>query len=53
MAFLFVLCHFSYFCTHILKLDEKKPAKFDASDIGNFIHRILEIFISRAEAMGG
>jgi len=49
----FVLCHFSYFCKHILRLEEKKPAKFDAADIGSFIHHILELFVSRAEDMGG
>ncbi len=49
----YVLCHFSYFCKHILKLDEKKPAKFDAADIGTFIHHILEVFVKEAEERGG
>jgi len=49
----FVLCHFSYFCKHILKLDEKKQASFDAADIGTFVHHILEVFVKEAEERGG
>ena len=49
----YVLCHLSYFCKYILKLEEKKPAKFDASSIGTFIHHILEMFVRRAEEIGG
>ncbi len=48
----YVLCHFSYFLKHIIKLDENKPAKFSASDIGTFVHHILESFVSRAEKSG-
>ena len=48
----YVLCHFSYFCKYILKLDEMKPARFAASDIGTFVHHILEAFVSRAEEKG-
>ncbi len=49
----YVLCHFSYFCKYLLKLEERKPAKFDASDIGTFVHHILEVFVSGAESRGG
>ena len=48
----YVLCHFSYFLKYIIKLDQNKPAKFSASDIGTFIHHILEVFVSRAEKAG-
>ncbi len=48
----YVLCHFSYFLKYIIKLDENKPAKFSASDIGTFIHHILEVFVSRVEKSG-
>lgn len=48
----YVLCHFSYFCKYILKLEDQKPAAFNAADIGTFIHHILENFVSRAEAAG-
>lgn len=49
----FVLCHFSYFCKYHLKLEEKKTSKFDAADIGTFVHHILELFVRRAEENGG
>ncbi|MBQ8510845.1 MAG: PD-(D/E)XK nuclease family protein [Clostridia bacterium] len=45
----YVLCHFSYFCKYVLKLNENKPARFDAADIGTFVHHILEMFVARAE----
>ncbi len=48
----FVLCHLSYFLKYVVKLDEKKPAKFSASDIGTFVHHILEAFVSRAAKAG-
>ncbi len=48
----YVLCHFSYFLKYIIKLDENNPAKFSASDIGTFVHHILEAFVSRAEKNG-
>ncbi len=48
----FVLCHFSYFCKYILKLEEKKPASFDSASIGTFIHHILENFVRAAEEKG-
>lgn len=44
----YVLCKFSYYCKYILKLEETKPADFDAADIGSFIHHILEVFVSSA-----
>ncbi len=42
----YVLCKFSYFCKFVLKLEESKPIDFDSADIGIFIHKILEIFVS-------
>ncbi len=48
----YVLCHFSYFCKYVLKLDEMKKASFSAADIGTFVHHILEAFVSRAEQEG-
>lgn len=44
----YVLCHFSYFCKYVLKLEDAKPADFDAANIGSFIHHVLELFVSRA-----
>ncbi len=48
----YVLCHFSYYLKYIIKLDENKTAKFSASDIGTFVHYILEAFVSRVEKAG-
>ena len=41
----YVSCHFSYYCRHVLKLRETGRASFDYSNIGTFIHKILEIFV--------
>lgn len=48
----YVLCHFSYFCKYVLKLDDMEKATFSAADIGTFVHHILEAFVSRAERAG-
>ena len=39
-------CPFSYYCKYVLRLNEKKHSVFRASDVGTYIHRILEIVIS-------
>ncbi|MBO4979236.1 MAG: exodeoxyribonuclease V subunit gamma [Clostridia bacterium] len=41
----YVSCHFSYYCTYVLKLRDDKRASFDYSNIGTFIHKVLEIFL--------
>ncbi len=38
----FVKCPFSYYCTYVLGLRENKRAKFRFSDMGSFVHVILE-----------
>lgn len=43
----YVLCKFSYCCKYLLRLAEKRQAIFRGADIGNFIHRILELYLSR------
>lgn len=35
-------CHFSYFCDYELRLEERKPQDFEATDIGTFVHKLLE-----------
>ncbi len=35
-------CHFAFFCRYILALDENRQYEFSASDIGNFVHNILD-----------
>lgn len=41
----YVSCHFSYYCRYVLKLRETGRASFDYSNIGTFIHKVLEIFL--------
>ncbi len=41
----YVSCHFSYYCRYVLKLRDAKRASFDYSNIGTFIHKVLEIFL--------
>ena len=38
----YVKCPFSYYCNNVLKLKEKKYNYFMSSDMGTYIHRILE-----------
>ncbi len=46
----YVKCGFSYFCRYALGLDENKRAKIDFSEMGNFVHAILEkLFLYLAE----
>ncbi len=45
----YVLCHLSYFCKYVLKLDEQKDAKFSTADVGTFMHHVLEVFVKNAE----
>ncbi len=42
----FSKCPFSYYCKHVLGLQEKKRADFQSSDKGSYIHRILEKVIA-------
>ena len=43
----YVMCKFSYCCKYLLRLAEKRQAIFRSVDVGNFIHRILELYLSR------
>lgn len=45
-------CPFSYFCSYNLGLDEGEKAKFDARNIGSFIHSILENFFKEVKEKG-
>lgn len=42
----FTKCRFSYYMNYIMKLKEEKRATVGALDVGNLIHRILELFFS-------
>ncbi|MBO7400957.1 MAG: PD-(D/E)XK nuclease family protein [Clostridia bacterium] len=39
-------CPFSYFANEILKLKTKPEAKLDAPELGIFVHRLLQLFVS-------
>ena len=41
----YVSCHFSYYCRYVLKLRDTGRASFDYSNIGTFIHKVLEVFL--------
>ena len=42
----FVRCRFGYGCRYLLNLKEESGPEFSALDIGNFVHRVLELFLS-------
>jgi len=45
----YVMCPFSYFCKYILRLSEIRHAIFRTADVGTFIHRMLEMYLSRCK----
>lgn len=42
----YIKCNFSYYCSYVLDLREETKADFKASEIGTFVHFILERLIS-------
>ena len=40
-------CPFSYYMRYVLKLDEPRSAEVGAVDVGNLVHRVLELFFKR------
>lgn len=44
----YVKCPFDYYCSKVLKLREQADSKFNANDIGSFVHYILEVLIKLA-----
>ncbi len=48
----FAKCEFSYHCKYLLGLREQRTPDFGSPDIGNFIHSLLERFMSRICADG-
>jgi len=43
----YVNCPFSYFCKYVLGLKSESSPKMQMNDIGRFIHKILEIFMTK------
>ncbi len=38
----YVGCPFSYFCRHVLSLDEEQGTTLRSADIGNYVHAVME-----------
>ena len=49
----FSACRFAYYCRYGLKAEKEEPALYEASEIGTFIHRILEKTARDVRDMGG
>lgn len=48
----YVLCPFSFFGNYLLDLKEKKENSFAVVEIGNFVHKILELFLKECVSGG-
>lgn len=46
-------CHFTYFMQYGLKAKARKPAGFDAPQVGTFVHYVLENVLKEAKELGG
>lgn len=42
-------CPFAYYLKYSIKISEREKAKFDANDIGTFVHAILESFFKEVK----
>lgn len=49
---LFAKCPMSYFCTYNIGLKDNERAEFDARNIGNFLHAVLEKFFYKLKELG-
>ncbi len=49
----FSACRFAYYCRYGLKAEKEDPALYQSSEIGTFIHRILEKTARDVRDMGG
>ena len=41
----FIKCHFDYYCSHVLKLNDCEKIKLSHNHIGTYIHKIFEVFL--------
>ncbi len=46
-------CHFAYFMQYGLRARERTPARFDAAQVGTFLHYVLEHVTKAAAERGG
>lgn len=49
---LFAKCPMNYFCSYNVGLKDNERAEFDARNIGNFLHAVLENFFRKLKTMG-
>lgn len=48
----YVDCPFSYFCKYVLRLSSNEQARFDARNVGSYIHAILENYFAELSREG-
>lgn len=46
----FASCHFDYYCSKILHLKDEEKIRFSHGDIGNYIHKVFEVFLKEKKA---
>ncbi|MBO5415763.1 MAG: PD-(D/E)XK nuclease family protein [Clostridia bacterium] len=49
----YVKCNFNYYCSYVLSLREDKKATFKSSDMGTFVHFVLEELIKTTLGQDG
>lgn len=49
----YVMCGFSFYCRYVLKLEPQQKAEFRPLEVGNFVHRILEVFLRKISTPEG
>ncbi len=47
----YVLCRFGYYCKYVMRLAEDKKAAIKQVDVGNFVHRILELYYAETHGL--
>ena len=42
----FIQCQFGYYCKYLMRLDEEKTASLAQTNVGTFVHRVLELYFA-------
>ena len=45
----FIQCQFGYYCKYLMRLDEEKTASLAQTNVGTFVHRVLELYFAARE----
>ena len=45
----FIQCHFGYYCKYMMRLDEARDASLAQTNVGTFVHRVLELYLGAHE----